>query len=120
MFGPARWRPQGEQGVTMLRTVRGRWAGVLLMAGLIGCQREPSTSQPPTTGSAPASQAGAGRKNEMDRDAVALQGRWEVVSSEFEGKPASAAYRPGTAFATVIVIGGDELYFTDSFTKSNA
>jgi uncharacterized protein (TIGR03067 family) len=59
----------------------------------------------------------AGRK-EIVKEAVALQGRWEVVSSEFEGKPASAAYRPGTAFATVIVIEGDELYFTDNFTKS--
>jgi uncharacterized protein (TIGR03067 family) len=50
------------------------------------------------------------------KDAAALKGRWEIVSSEFEGRPATAAYRPGT----VIVIEGEELYFTDGFAKSEA
>ena len=99
-----------------------RWAGVLLIAGLSGCHREAGPNPPPTSGKLPASAgadrgAGSGR-NGMAEEAAALHGRWEVVSSEFEGKPASATYRPGTAFATVIVIEGDELYFTDSFTKS--
>jgi uncharacterized protein (TIGR03067 family) len=48
------------------------------------------------------------------KDTAALKGKWEVVSAEFEGKPATTAYRPGT----VIVIDGDELYFTDGFAKS--
>jgi uncharacterized protein (TIGR03067 family) len=58
--------------------------------------------------------AGVEPKDETAEDAAALKGRWEVVSSEFEGKPATAAYRPGT----VIVVEGDKLYFTDGFAES--
>ncbi|MDZ4686488.1 MAG: TIGR03067 domain-containing protein [Planctomycetaceae bacterium] len=53
-------------------------------------------------------------KDKTNEDAATLKGRWEIVSSEFEGKPASAAYRAGT----VIVFEGDKLYFTDGFAKS--
>lgn len=84
------------------------------MTGLVGCQRDPGRNSSPTEGELPASTSA----EEFAKETSALQGRWEVVSAEFEGKPASAAYRPGTAFATVIVINGDELYFSDSFTQS--
>lgn len=60
--------------------------------------------------------AGQEPRAEAAKDAAALKGKWEVVSSEFEGKPATAAYRPGT----VIVIEGDKLYFTDGFAKSES
>jgi uncharacterized protein (TIGR03067 family) len=53
-------------------------------------------------------------QDETAKDTAALKGKWEVVSSELEGKPATTNYRPGT----VIVIDGDELYFTDGFAKS--
>src|SRR5438445_12987181 len=53
-------------------------------------------------------------QDETAKDAAALKGKWEVVSSEFEGKPATTAYRPGT----VIVVEGGDLYFTDGFAKS--
>lgn len=52
--------------------------------------------------------------DQTKQDIEKLQGRWKVVSSEFEGRPATAVYRPGT----LIVIERDELYFTDGFTKS--
>jgi uncharacterized protein (TIGR03067 family) len=53
-------------------------------------------------------------QDQTAKDAEALKGKWEITSSEFEGQSAKDAYRPGT----VIVIEGDELYFTDGFTKS--
>jgi uncharacterized protein (TIGR03067 family) len=81
--------------------------GAVLLAGVwtAGCgKQQPS----PTSGPAavpPPTPAG---------DTAALEGRWEVVSSEFEGQPATAAYRPGT----VIVIEGGKFYFTDGSAKS--
>jgi uncharacterized protein (TIGR03067 family) len=54
-------------------------------------------------------------KDQTAKDAEALKSKWEVVSSEFEGKPANDAYKPGT----LIVIEGDELYFTDGFAQSS-
>jgi uncharacterized protein (TIGR03067 family) len=102
----------GENAMSRMRCFH--WAGVLLMVGLIGCHRDSARNSSPTEGEVPASTSA----EEFAKETSALQGRWEVVSAEFEGKPASAAYRPGTAFVTVIVINGDELYFTDSFTQS--
>lgn len=64
--------------------------------------------------SGPAAQEEAADK--AAKDAAALKGKWEIVSSEFEGRLATAAYRPGT----VIVIEGDQLYITDVFAKSDA
>ena len=62
---------------------------------------------------------GAGAREEpaddAAKDTAALKGKWEIVSSEFEGKDATAAYRG----RTVIVIDGDKLYITDGFAKSN-
>jgi uncharacterized protein (TIGR03067 family) len=54
-------------------------------------------------------------KGQTAKDAEALKGKWEIVSSEFEGKPAGDAYKPGT----LIVIEGDDLYFTDGFSQSS-
>lgn len=52
--------------------------------------------------------------DQTPRDANALKGRWEVVSSEFEGQDATAVYKQ----RTIIVIEDGELYFTDGFAAS--
>jgi uncharacterized protein (TIGR03067 family) len=52
--------------------------------------------------------------DETARDTRALQGRWEIVSADFEGILGTVAYRRGT----VIVVEADTLYFTDGFAKS--
>jgi uncharacterized protein (TIGR03067 family) len=63
-----------------------------------------------------ASAAGQDKSTDQTaKDAEALKGKWEIVSAEYEGKQAKDAYKPGT----VIVIVGDELYFTDGFAKSS-
>ena len=54
------------------------------------------------------------RASQAKSDAEKLQGKWKIVAAEFEGRPATQAYRPGT----VIMIERDELYFTDGFAKS--
>ena len=59
----------------------------------------------------------AGQEKPQDltaKDIEALKGKREITSSEFEGQSAKDAYKPGT----VIVIEGDELYFTDGFAQS--
>ena len=53
-------------------------------------------------------------KDQNAKERLALKGKWEIVSAEFEGERAMDAYKPGT----VIVIEGEELYFTDGFAKS--
>ena len=54
-------------------------------------------------------------KDENAKDAAALKGKWAIVSSEFEGKPATAVYRKGT----VIVFEDDKSYITNGFEKSD-
>src|SRR2546423_9086917 len=67
---------------------------VALLFGLTGCNRQ-----------------GGGKPS--DDDLKALQGKWQVVSSEFEGTPVTDRRRN-----TIIVIEGDELYITDGFVQS--
>src|SRR5262245_55167608 len=58
---------------------------------------------------------GFGRLPESsDNDVDAFQGKWMIVSSEYEGKDSTQVYRSGTA----IVFKGNELYFTDGFSQS--
>ena len=51
--------------------------------------------------------------DEPAKGATAIEGKWKVVSSEFEGKSATDTYK-----RTSIVIDRDELYFTDGFVQS--
>jgi uncharacterized protein (TIGR03067 family) len=49
-----------------------------------------------------------------DNDADTLQGKWLIVSSEYEGQDTTRVYRSGTA----LVFKGNESYFTDGFAQS--
>ena len=49
---------------------------------------------------------------QTDRDR--LQGKWKVVSSQFEGRDGTAAYRDRTS----LVFEGDRAYFTDGAVQS--
>jgi formylglycine-generating enzyme required for sulfatase activity len=73
----------------MSRPWCGRWAGPLLIAGLIGCHREAGTDGPPTSGDAPAAEAisFAGSKTGDEREVAGIRLCWCPAGRFLMGSP---------------------------------
>src|SRR5262249_17513652 len=82
----------------MSPTCCGRWAGFLLMAGLIGCHREASTNVPPASDDPPPAQADpfVGAKAGAEREVAAIKLCWCPPGKFTMGSPpGEPERRPG-------------------------
>jgi formylglycine-generating enzyme required for sulfatase activity len=79
----------------MFRPWFGRWAGLLLMAGLIGCHRETGTNGLPAGGDAPAAGANSflGSKGGDEREVTGIRFCWCPAGRFLMGSPADEAER---------------------------
>ena len=66
------------------------------------------------TSSTPLVLAPPEKPDDSAKDLAALNGKWLIVSAEFEGMDSTAIYRK----KTLIVIEDGKLHFTDGFVNS--
>src|SRR5260370_25523729 len=72
----------------MSRPWCGRWAGLLLMAGLIGCHRQAGTNAPPTAGNGPAAgDSFLGAKGGDERTVAGIRLCWCPAGRFLMGSP---------------------------------
>jgi hypothetical protein len=82
----------------MSRTGCGRWAGLLLMAGLIGCHRETGTNLPPAGDGPPAAQTESflGSQGGDEREVAGIKLCWCPAGRFLMGSPpGEPERRPG-------------------------
>ena len=94
---------------SMSRTFCGRWAGFLVMSGLIGYQRDPSTSFRPASDGQPPAQAGSflGSKGGDEREVTGIKLGWCPAGRFMMGSPPDEPERrPGEDQVEVTVTKG--------------